>query len=66
MQRLPSCLPAERGYTGQGGTKSATHPHRSKGEITGVCILVIYILFKTVPILKRKRKLKPRFSKEQR
>lgn len=49
-----------------GVTKSATHSHRSKGEIAGICILVIYILFKTVHILKRKRKLKPRFWKEHR
>lgn len=46
--------------------KSATHSHWSTGELPGICTLVIYILFQTVHILKRKRKLKARFSKEHR
>lgn len=47
-----------------GAAKSATHSHWFKGETPGIRVLIIYILFETVRILKRK--LKASFSKEQR
>lgn len=47
-----------------GAAKSATHSHWFKRETPGICILIIYILFETVRILKRK--LKANFWKEQR
>lgn len=52
---------------GLGGvTKCATRSHWFKGEVPGLGIWVIYVLVKTVPIIKRKRKLKSGFSKEHR